>query len=428
MGKKNIVSPSEGVVCEPKVLAKEKEGVRRRLFEHAKDLEQTRLATLNVLEDLQVEKEALARAKAKDEAILSSIGDGIIAINSGGIIIVMNKKAEELLGWNINEAIGKLYSDVVFLEDENGIFVPPEESLLAKALAFSTTTTTTTTKLYLLSKNKIKFPVAITVSPIILDSKIIGAVEVFRDITQEQAVDKAKTEFVSLASHQLRTPLSTINWYVEMLLSLDVGMLTSKQRQYTQEVYHASQRMVNLVNALLNVSRLELGTFAVEPKLTNIRKIAKTCLAELAPQIAKKKLVVKQKYDRSVSRVRVDPKLLAIIFQNFFSNSVKYTPNKGKISLVITKEKGAMQIKISDNGIGIPIAQQKEIFEKLFRADNAKKIDPDGSGLGLYIVKEIIHYTGGKVWFKSAEGKGTTFYASLPLSGMPKKPGSKKLV
>ena len=142
MGKKNIVSLSEGVVCEPQILAKKKENVRRKLSERAEDLEQTRLATLNVLEDLQVEKEALAHAKAKDEAILASVGDGLVAINPDGRIILMNKAAEKLLGWNIQEAIGKLYDDVVSLEDEKGTFAPPKERPLAKAFTHSTTTTT----------------------------------------------------------------------------------------------------------------------------------------------------------------------------------------------------------------------------------------------------------------------------------------------
>jgi signal transduction histidine kinase len=281
----------------------------------------------------------------------------------------------------------------------------------------------------LVRKDGHKIPVADSAAPI-RDAvgNTIGCVVVFHDVTRERQIDKAKTEFVSLASHQLRTPLSTINWYVEMLLSLDVGKLTPKQRQYSEEVYHASQRMVNLVNALLNVSRLELGTISVEPKLVNIITIAKTCLKELSPQILKKKLIVKQKYEKSITFVSVDPKLIAIIFQNFLSNSVKYTPNKGKINLTINKEKESLLISVADNGIGIPVSQQANIFEKLFRADSAKKTDPDGSGLGLYIVKEIIHYIGGKIWFKSSTRKGTTFYASLPLSGMSKKTKGKQLL
>ena len=274
-----------------------------------------------------------------------------------------------------------------------------------------------------------EIPVSDSAAPIkSLNDKIIGCVVVFHDMTKERAIDIAKTEFVSLASHQLRTPLSTINWYCEMLLSEDVGRLKIKQKEYSQEIYHASQRMVALVNALLNVSRLELGTFAADPKPTDIIKVTKTCLNDLHPKILKKKLVVNQKYSKNISSVKIDSKLLTIILQNFLTNSVKYTKNGGKIGVNISREKGILNIAISDTGIGIPKDQQKDIFEKLFRADNAKKLDPDGSGLGLYIVKKIVDYLGGKVWFKSNKGKGTIFYTSLPLKGMTKKEGVKNLI
>jgi signal transduction histidine kinase len=222
--------------------------------------------------------------------------------------------------------------------------------------------------------------------------------------------------------------MSTINWYSEMLLSGDVGKLTLKQRKYSQEIYHASQRMVALVNALLNVSRLELGTFIVEPKLMNITKIAKNCLKDFSPQISKKKLKISQNYKKCESLMKIDERLVTIIFQNFLSNSIKYTKSGGRIQLKIDSGKDGLLISVSDNGIGIPKEQQKEIFSKLFRADNAKKMDPDGSGLGLYIVKKNVGYTKGNIWFESKKGKGTTFYAKLPSSGMIKKEGKKELI
>ena len=364
--------------------------------------------------------------KNRDEAILESIGEAVFACDKDGIILLFNRMAEEMTGVSAEEAMGCNYEEVItFIRESDG---EPNNGFIAEAIKNSKITKMANHAI-LARKDGGKIPVAESAAPVKdAEGNVIGCVVVFKDVTRERQIDKAKTEFVSLASHQLRTPLSTINWYVEMLLSLDVGKLTPKQRQYSQEVYHASQRMVNLVNALLNVSRLELGTFAVEPKMSNIVTIAKGVLEEFKPQILRKKLVVTQKYDTSIASIKVDPKLLAIIFQNLLSNSVKYTKSGGKIGLTISKEEDTMQIAVSDNGIGIPKDQQKEIFGKLFRADNAKIMDPDGSGLGLYIVKEIIQYTGGKVWFESSEGKGTVFYASLPLSGMSKKSGTKSLV
>ena len=379
------------------------------------------IANQNVLEDLSVEKSEMGKAKAKDEAILASIGDGIIATDPDRRIIVMNKVAEKLLGWKIDEAIGQLYDDIVLLEDEKGSFVPPEEKPLHKAFAKGTTTTAAI--LYLVSKNKIKFPVAITVAPIILDNNIIGAVEVFRDITKEHQVDKAKTEFVSLASHQLRTPLTTVSWYTEMILKGDVGKVVLKQKKYLEEIYHGNQRMIELVNTLLNVSRLELGTFKIEPKQTDIVALALDVLFEQKPKVEEKKLIVTENFAEDVPMFSTDPKLLRMVFQNLLANAVDYTPKGGAIDLAILwdKKQGEIGIHISDTGYGIPKNQQSQIFTKLFRADNVKDKDTDGTGLGLYIVKSIILNFGGTIRFESEENKGTTFYVTLPVNGMKKK-------
>ena len=356
----------------------------------------------------------------------------------------MNKVAEKLLGWSVKEALGKLYDDVVSLEDEKGTFIPPEDRPLNKAFTHrTTTTTTTTTTMYLLSKNKVKFPVAITLSPIILNNKIIGAVEVFRDITKEQEIDKAKTEFVSLASHQLRTPLTTISWYTEMILKGDMGQVVPGQKKYLEEIYHGNQRMVGLVNTLLNVSRLELGTFIVAPEPTDIVMLAKSVIDEQKPQISEKKLHLIKKFEKNIPIIQTDPKLLHMVVQNLLSNAVQYTPEGGRVEVSLSLDdppspppspkakdgqgKKNVLMKIADTGYGIPKNQQNNIFIKFFRADNVREKDTEGTGLGLYIVKSIIEHSGGKVWFESEENKGTTFYVTFPLEGMKKKEGTKAL-
>jgi len=365
-------------------------------------------------------------AKAKNEAILSSIGDAVFACDKEGTILLFNAMAEEMTGVSAKQAIGRHYSQTVnFIKESDG---KPCTSFIIEAIKRNKTTEMTNHVL-LVSRDGGKIPVADSAAPIKnANNETIGCVVVFHDVTKERQIDKAKTEFVSLASHQLRTPLSTINWYSEMLLSEDVGKLTPRQCKYSQEVYKSSQRMVNLVNSLLNVSRLEMGTFAVEPELVDIVKIAKNSLTEYKSQIAERRLTIRQKYDVSGLSFKADPKLLSIIFNNLLSNSITYTENGGRISLTVSKKKNDLLIRVADTGIGIPKDQQKEIFEKLFRADNAKKIDPNGSGLGLYIIKEIISHTGGKVWFESDEGKGTVFYISFPLSGMKEIKGAKQLI
>jgi signal transduction histidine kinase len=206
-----------------------------------------------------------------------------------------------------------------------------------------------------------------------------------------------------------------------MLLAGDVGELNKKQKKYLEEVYRSNQRMVELVNALLDVSRLELGTFVIDPESTDICKLARDVINEQRPEIDEKKIRFALECDRKILLMQADPKLLRMGMQNILSNSVKYIPKSGKIKLSIRLSGSKnIQIKISDTGYGIPRDQHNKIFTKLFRADNVREKDTDGTGLGLYIVKSIVENSGGKIWFKSKENVGTTFYVNLPIHGMNK--------
>jgi len=151
-------------------------------------------------------------------------------------------------------------------------------------------------------------------------------------------------------------------------------------------------------------------------------------LDELSTQIKNKRLQVEKIYEKNLPIINADPQLTRIIFQNLLSNSVKYTPDRRVISLTIKTQKSDILIKVSDSGYGIPKAQQSQVFKKLFRADNIRVKEPDGTGLGLYIVKSVIEQFGGKIWFESTQNKGTIFYVTIPLKGMEKKKGTKELV
>jgi len=426
--------------------AKEKESVRRKLVVTAKTKESVRLKLEVTAEELKesrktLEKKVLERTKdleqikAKDEAILVSIGDGLVVVDAKGEVLMTNKAFGELLGWKNEEVVGRLMTEVAPREDEEGKRVPFNERILSQVLAgknVTTTTTTTTTVVipvfYYVRKDQTRFPASSIVTPFAIDGKIIGAIEIFRDITKEKEIDKAKTEFVSLASHQLRTPLSTVNWYAEMLLAGDAGKLNEGQKKYLDEVYRSSQRMVELVNALLNVSRIELGTFVIEPKPTDIVKLTRSVIDEQKPQIDEKKIKFSSSFEKDIPLIQSDPKLLHMVMQNLLSNAVKYTSEGGKIELAISLvDKKNIQVKISDTGYGIPKNQQDKIFTKLFRTDNVREKDTEGTGLGLYIVKSIVEHSGGKIWFESEENKGTIFYVTLPLEGIKKKEGDKAL-
>jgi len=236
--------------------------------------------------------------------------------------------------------------------------------------------------------------------------------------TKLKQIDIAKTEFVSLASHQLRTPLTSISWYTEMLLAGDAGKLTANQSKYLREIYAGNRRMVELVNALLNVSRLELGTLVFEVRPTDVAAIAKSAVEEQQPQVEGKKLRFSADYEDGLPLVSTDAKLFRMVVQNLLSNAIKYTPEGGGVTftLGLNTTREVLLITVTDTGYGIPKNQQDKIFTKLFRADNARVKEVEGTGLGLYIVKSIVEHSGGKVWFESEVGKGSRFFVAIPLA------------
>jgi len=273
-----------------------------------------------------------------------------------------------------------------------------------------------------LTKDGHEFPAELSAS-IIRDSagKPAFFMAITKDISERKKVDQAKTEFVSLASHQLRTPLSIINWYTEMLLADSGRKFNQDQKQYLNEIYHANQQMIGLINTLLNVSRIELGTFTIKPKPTNLAKVVDSLLSEFSPKIKNKKLRVVKKCDKRLPSINIDPELIRAVFQNLLSNAIQYTPPKGKMGINIKKRKADILITVADTGYGIPKHQQRDIFTRMFRADNIIKKEPDGTGLGLYLAKHMVEQSGGKIWFKSEENKGTTFYVTIPLKSIKKR-------
>ena len=392
--------------------------LEQKVRERTKDLEDSNIATQNILEDLSVEKQNTDKLLAKENAILNSIGEGFIATDEKGIIIFINSIAEEMLGLKKSEAIGNYYFNYLKMQDEKELFIPISNRPLTRTLANNSVETVTVNGAtrYLVRRDKTKFPVAGTSAPIILDNKAIGAIIIFRDITHEKEIDKAKTEFVSLASHQLRTPLTSISWSAEMLLNGDFGKIEPKQMKYLEVIQHGTRKMIELVGTLLNVSRIELGTFKYRQQLINIVNIAQKQVEELEPRIIEKKIKFSKKICKNIPKFKADPELIGMVIQNILVNAVKYTPKNGKIDFsVVCDDKKNVIITVSDTGIGIPKSQQNLIFTKLFRADNARTGDIDGTGLGLYIVKSVIENSGGKIWFKSIENKGTTFFVKLPL-------------
>jgi PAS domain S-box-containing protein len=370
----------------------------------------------------EIAKKAL-REKAKEETFLDSIGEGMIAIDKKGKIIMLNKQTEIILEKTSEELLGKLTSEIYEVEDEFEKNLAEKERPLQKALS---TRKKISGKYYCVHAGK-KVPVFITASPVIYEDEMLGAILVFRDISKENEIDKAKTEFVSLASHQLRTPLSIISWHGEALIEDQKGF-SEKQKVYLEKIYEATKRMVELVRALLNTSRLEMGTFSIETREVDLIKIARDIVEEVAPLRLIQNITIEEKFSPKTLAFKGDPQLLAMIFQNLLTNAIKYSKRDGKIILEVIEKKPNVIIKVSDHGIGITEKQKANIFTRFFRADNAKEKDAEGTGLGLYIIKTIIENSGGTITFDSIEKKGTTFTVTLPEAGMPKKEGARRLI
>ena len=341
--------------------------------------------------------------------------------NKNGDVELINRQAEVMIGWSLAEVVGKKWYEVAPLQDEKGNVIPPERR--ATQTVLQTGKPMYSSVNYYIRRDGTRFCVGTTAAPVVVEGKTVGVIAVFRDITREREIDRAKTEFVSLASHQLRTPLSAIKWYSEMLLGGDSGPLTAEQTEFMKYIYQSNERMVELVNSLLNISRIELGRIKIDPVLTDLGELVNQVLADLQPKIAAKKLRPVVSVNPQIPKIMVDPKLIRQVYLNLLSNAVKYTAEEGMITVLISSKDDEVISQVTDTGYGIPKEDQKRIFERFFRASNALKIEADGTGLGLYLVKAIVESSHGKIWFESEEGKGTSFWFSLPLTGMSAKEG-----
>ncbi len=387
--------------------------------------------------DLQIQQANILQEKARDEAMLANIGDGLVVVDENLKIVLANNAAQKILGRKSEEFVGKKWSDIVRVSAEDGTLIAFKATPLGRALALQETISTTLTSVtayYYTRKNGELFPVAVTASPISAGERSEGGVVVFRDITLEKEIDVMKTEFISVASHQLRTPLTAIKLYSEMLGGEQVGQLNKEQKEYAQSIEHSANRMVALVNDLLNISRVEAGRIKIEPILTDIPKFIQESIQQLKVlSDVKKCSVIFETPQESVPQILVDQGVLRETLNNLFTNAIRYSP-RGQCNVRVTLEriqkgeKDFIKIGVNDHGIGIPNEAQGRVFEKFFRADNAVNLEAEGSGLGLYIIKTILEMSGGSIWFESEVGKGATFYVTIPVQGMHPREGERGLV
>jgi signal transduction histidine kinase len=248
---------------------------------------------------------------------------------------------------------------------------------------------------------------------------LIGALTVLSAISIGRAIiklDEAKTEFVSLASHQLRTPVTTIKWYAEALVTQKQFNYTKEQKLLLNKLYEGAHRTSLLISDLLSVSSIGLGAYKPQLSEVNMEELVSLVLKDFSLEVKQKKISLSTKINKSLKKVFVDEKLIKVILQNLVSNAVQYSKTNGKILVNADVSKAELSLSVKDNGIGIPRDQQDEVFEKLFRAKNAKEVNDSHTGLGLFITKSMVDNLGGRITFESKENIGTSFYVKIPLS------------
>lgn len=233
---------------------------------------------------------------------------------------------------------------------------------------------------------------------------------------KKETVGNLTSDFANITSHQLRTPLSGMKWLLELLQKSDTGNLNKKQKEFIEKIYASNERMIALVNDLLEVSRIEQGETKIYIQPTDLTTIIRSVIREKAVEIKKKRLQVAFTIETEpFPVVNTEPNKIKQAINNLITNAVTYTPNDGKISIDLRVTVNMLLCSISDTGVGIPKDQQSQVFTKFYRGSNVLQFETVGTGLGLYIAKSFIQASGGTIWFKSVPGKGTTFYFTLPI-------------
>jgi PAS domain S-box-containing protein len=246
--------------------------------------------------------------------------------------------------------------------------------------------------------------------------RIIGS---FLDITQQKQLDRAKDEFISLVSHQLRTPLTVIRIYGEMLSNQVFGPLTPDQKLEVERMTNASIRLIKLVSDILDASKIELQRVAVEPRPTDVNRVIEQYINEVLPIAMERGVEISFTPQPAATSVSIDATIFGQIIHNYLTNAVRYARlHNGHVLVAFDADVAGYTLSVQDDGIGIPRADQGRIFERFYRAKNAANIEEHGTGLGLYLVKLLSEASGGNVWFKSIESERTTFYFHLPPEGM----------
>lgn len=362
----------------------------------------------------------LKRAKTHIETVIENLTTGLIEYDSSFTVVRMNKTAEEMLGVSRNDVVGKK------IEPKDIKEKPDWKSLIEISYpAISQSVRKVSKEASGVNADvidvMITFPlereVQVTTLPIesIFSGDSKGFIKAIRDVTRERIIARSKSEFISIAAHQLRTPLSAVKWAMRLLMDGDLGVMNSSQLKLLGRGYETNEKMIQLVNDLLNVSRIEDGRFGYRFNKANIVETITSIVTNSA--ISAREHGINVNFDvpaQPIPPFVFDQEKVSLAIQNITDNAIKYTPSGGSVAINIVVKDKFVKISIHDTGVGVPKNQIDRLFSKFFRAENVMHMQTSGSGLGLFIVKNIITRHGGEISVESEENKGSTFWFTLP--------------
>ncbi len=385
----------------------------KALEEKAKLLDlQTKKLVKRDLKLSQMNQE-LVEERNKISSIISDFTDPIIVLDEVNKIDIINPAARKMLGLT-DKDLGKV------INDKNNFSLENFRKIIKNEFQVTSIKDEKIANAFLeevsLKYDNQEITYKIITAPVKgADSQYYGTMKIFYDLTREKMLDRLKTEFISIAAHQLRTPLSAIKWVIKMILDEDMGKLNSEQRELLGKGYKSNERVIGLVNDLLNVSRIEEGRFGYNFAKTDFQEILNIVIENIEREVARNHVNLAIKKDAKLPKISLDKDRLTLALQNILDNAVKYTPEYGKIEIEVVADDKNLKVAIKDNGVGIPAKEQGKLFSKFFRAENVTRLQTEGTGLGLFITKNIIESHGGRIYIASQEGKGTTVSFTIPI-------------
>lgn len=362
----------------------------------------------------------LSQVANKSEIVINAINDGVVAVDSQGTIQLINPAAQAIIGWGKQDALKLDYRSVVKLLGKTG--EPVNENTDPIQQVLRTNNPITTNDLQLETSSGKKLLVSVSASPV---GQIgAGAIIVFRDITREKEEERQQAEFISTASHEMRTPVATIEGYLGLALNPNTAVIDAKARDYLTKAYGSIQHLGNLFQDLLDISRVEDGRLKNTPKVVDLVAFIGEIVHTFEAQAKAKGLVLMFKPTLQqnsgagrplspVYYVDVDNDHLREIVSNLVENAIKYT-KKGNVTVDIVGDASHATISVHDTGIGIPKEDQVHLFQKFYRVDNSDTRDIGGTGLGLYLCRRLVETMGGRLWLESLYQEGSTFFVEFP--------------